>query len=238
MKHKLYCNLNRPAPATSGRAWSLLPAMLLCVLGWAPSAAASGDAPQWMHALVDAPVPAHDEKTDAVLVYSETITNVQSVEKIKTTVRAAYKILRPAGRDYGHVAVYFDSNKKIRSLHGWCIPAPGKDYEVKDKDGIEAAPPSEGGELIDDVKVKIIKIPASDPGNIVGYEYETEEHPLVLQKTWHFQHAVPVREGRYTLQLPAGWGYKASSLNYPEIKPTPVGSSQCEGVGNDLKAAR
>ena len=58
----------------------------------------AGDAPQWMHALVNVPLPAHDEKTDAVLLYSQTNVNVISSDKIKTVVRRAYKILRPDGR--------------------------------------------------------------------------------------------------------------------------------------------
>ncbi len=37
-----------------------------------PQAAASGDAPPWMHALTSASLPSYDEKTDAVLLYSDT----------------------------------------------------------------------------------------------------------------------------------------------------------------------
>ena len=85
----------------------------------------------------------------------------------------AYKILRPGGREYGYAYVPFNSHSKVTSLHGWCIPAQGKDYEVKDKDAVEASPPMvEGSELVVDVKVKVLKIPAADPGSIVGYEYE------------------------------------------------------------------
>src|SRR5258708_39920054 len=94
-----------------------------CFAG-APRASA-GDAPAWMHALVSAPLPAHDEKTDAVLLYSETNVNVLSADKIRTVVRKAYKILRPGGREYGTVLVSL-TNRKVTSLHGWCIPAQGK----------------------------------------------------------------------------------------------------------------
>src|SRR4029077_20052999 len=66
------------------------------------------DAPQWMHALVNAPLPAHDENTHAVMLYSEENLNVLSADKIKKVVRVAYKILRPGGRDYGRVAVPFN----------------------------------------------------------------------------------------------------------------------------------
>ena len=136
-----------------------------------------------MHAQVNAPLPAYDEKTDAVLLYSETNVTVISTDKIKTTVREAYKILRPNGREHGTVAVYFNPQRKIKSLHGWCIPAQGKDYEVKDKDAVDHSL-SGGGELVDDVKFRVLTIPAPDPGNIVGYEYEVEERPFFLQDMW------------------------------------------------------
>jgi len=69
----------------------------VCVVTCAPRAAASGDAPQWMHALVGVTLPSHDEKTNAVLLYSETNVTVLSEDRIRTHVREAYKILRPEG---------------------------------------------------------------------------------------------------------------------------------------------
>ena len=99
-----------------------------------------------MHALVTAPIPAHD-KTDTVLLYSDTVVEVQSTDKIKTTVREAYKILRPGGRDAGIARVSFNSHEKIGRLHGWSIPVQGKDYEIKDKDGVEVALPKVAGRL-------------------------------------------------------------------------------------------
>jgi hypothetical protein len=201
--------------------------------------AVCADAPQWMHALVNAPLPQHDEKTDAVLMYSEQNLTVLSTDKIKKVVRVAYKILRPGGRDYGLVAVPFNSNAKITSLRGWCIPDQGKDYEIKDKEAVEVSLPKiEGSELISDVKAKLLRIPASDPGNIVGYQYEVEEHPLVLQESWDFQKEIPVRESHFSLQLPAGWEYKASWLNYPAAKPAEAGNGQWQWVVNDLKEIR
>jgi hypothetical protein len=78
-----------------------------------------------MHTLVSRTVPPQDDKTNAVLLYDETDVNVVSADKVKTVVRRAYKILRPGGRDYGTVVATFNSNQKITSLHGWCIPAQG-----------------------------------------------------------------------------------------------------------------
>lgn len=200
----------------------------------------AGDAPQWMHAVVNAPLPSHDEKTNAVLLYSERNVTVQSSDKIKTVVRRAYKILRPDGRDYGIVVVPFNSpSEKVTGLHGWCIPAQGKDYEVKDKEALEISDPKvDGSELISDVKQKLIRIPAPDPGNIVGYEYTIEEQPLVLQDMWYFQGQSPVREAHYSLQLPAGWEYKAAYLNHPEVKPTQTGNNQWQWTVTDEKGIR
>ena len=202
-------------------------------------AALAGDAPAWMHSLVNAPLPAHDEKTDAVLMYSETNVAVISTDKIKTVVREAYKILRPGGRDYGWPSIPTNSNRRITALRGWCIPAQGKDYEIKDKEAVEVAVPKiEGSDLISDVKYKMLRIPASDPGNIVGYEFEVEERPLVLQDEWAFQESVPVRESHYSLQLPSGWEYKASFLNYPETKATQSGNGQWQWAVSDVKAVK
>ncbi|MGA9544904.1 MAG: DUF3857 and transglutaminase domain-containing protein [Candidatus Sulfotelmatobacter sp.] len=190
-----------------------------------------------MHALVNAPLPSYDEKTDAVLLYSETNVTVISSEKMRTQVREAYKILRPNGREHGTVKVPFDAQSRINSLHGWCIPAQGKDYEVKEKDAIESAYVPDFV-LASDAKVKILQIPAPDVGNIVGYEYETEERPTFLQDIWEFQQHDPVRESHYSLQLPPGWEYKASWLNHPEVKPTQTGSNSWQWALSDIKEIR
>jgi len=209
---------------------------------WAVSSdsrvAAGGDAPQWMHALVGVTLPSYDDKTDAVMLYSETNVTVLSVDKIRTRIRAAYKILRPEGREHGTVYVHFYPQRKITNLRAWCIPAQGKDYEVKDKDAVDIAAPIEGGELVSDLRYRLLHIPAPDVGNIVGYEYEVEERPFWLQNTWYFQEADPVRESHYSLQLPPGWEYKASWLSYPEVKVTEAGGNVSQWVVSDLKGIR
>src|SRR5258706_5797275 len=182
---RLYCSQEQRPLATS-RAAGFCLGILVVALSYSGLVWASDDAPQWMHALSSAALPSYDEKTDAVLLYSETNVTVLSIDKIRTHVRVAYKVLRPGGRERGIVFVFLNPQRKLKSLHGWCIPAQGKDFEVKDKDALEASPPTEGGELVSDVKYKVIHIPAPDPGNIVGYEYEVEEQPLFLQHVSDF----------------------------------------------------
>ena len=192
-----------------------------------------------MHALVNAPLPEHDEKTSAVLLLAEDTFTVQGNGKMKRIERRVYKILRPDGRGYGTAYANFDSETKINSMHGWCIPAQGKDYEVKEKDAVETALFGvQDGELVTDLKTKVLAIPAADPGNIVGYEIEQEVHPYVIQDVWSFQREnVPVREARYTLQLPANWEYKAVWLNHAEVAPSSA-SGQWQWVVNDVKAIK
>src|SRR5271154_2110952 len=204
------------------------------------SPAARADAPAWVHTAASAPVPAHDEKTDAVLLYAEDIVTVLSDSKLKHIERRVYKILRPSARErYGTAAAIYSQSTKINSIHGWCIPAQGKEYEVKDKDAVEVSLAGvEYSELITDVKARVIHIPAPDPGNVVAYEIESEEHPYILQDMWSFQESIPVREARYTLQLPSGWEYKAAWINFKELQPTPSGSNQWQWVVTDIKGIR
>jgi transglutaminase-like putative cysteine protease len=213
-------------------AWMLL---VSCV---AFASSASADAPAWMHAAATAPLPAHDEKTDAVLLYAEDVTTVQPNGKIKNLRRRVFKILRPDGRWYGMVHAYFDSETKVTGMRGWCIPASGKDYEIRDKEAIEASPTDiENGALATDFRIKYMRIPASDPGNVVGYEVEQEDRPYVFEVDWDPQENIPVREARYTLQLPPGWEYRAVWVNHAEVAPT-ISGNQHQWVMTDLPAVR
>lgn len=123
MKNKSFCNPVRRAPAANRKIARFLLGIAAGLLVLVPLAAAGGDAPQWMHALANAPLPAHDERTDAVLLYSEENVTVLSADKIRKTFHISYKILRPGGRDYGIVAVNFNLHQKVTGLRGWCIPA-------------------------------------------------------------------------------------------------------------------
>lgn len=209
--------------------------LVMAVVKTPTGAASGGEAPAWMHALVNAAIPAHDEKTEAVLLYSEDVLNVQASGKIKRVERRAYKILRPNGRDYGRVSVYFDSETRITGIRGWCIPAQGKDYEVREKDSLEQ---SYFGDITTDMRRKILEIPASEVGNIVGYEVEHEVRPYVFENAWSFQHAIPTREAHYTLQLPSGWEYRATWLNHAAVEPVRAGANQWNWAISDVSPIR
>jgi Domain of Unknown Function with PDB structure (DUF3857) len=215
--------------------------LLSFAISWIPfaltSETAAADAPSWMHAVANAPLPTYDSKTNAVLLYSEDVTTVMPDGKMKGIERRVYKILRPEGREYAVAHAHVGHDTHVGSMRGWCIPKSGKDYEVKDKDAIEKT--VEGyGELVTDIRVRTLPIPAGEPGNIVGYEIQYNDRPYVLDDQWQFQASIPVKEARYTLQMPSGWEYKAVWVNHLKVEPNATGANQWQWVVTDLPAIR
>ncbi len=116
MTSRLYYNPARQPRAISRSVAKIVSWTVVFLLACTCRAAASSDAPQWMHALVGVRLPSYDEKTDAVLLHSETNVTVVSTDKVRTHVREAYRILRPNGREHGTVWVHFNPQIKIISL--------------------------------------------------------------------------------------------------------------------------
>ncbi len=155
---------------------AIAPLLALGLLG--AGEASAGDAPQWVHAQVNAALPAHDEKTDAVVLFSESIWTVQPSGRIKRLDREVLKILRPDGEAFGTRRFYFDPQSPITSLRAWCVPAAGKDYEVREKDAVESGVFGiDGGTLASEERTKTLRIPASIPGSVIAYEVEQGTAP-------------------------------------------------------------
>jgi len=187
-----------------------------------------------MHAAAGVSLPPYDPKTNAVLIYSEDVTTVMPDGRMKGIERRAYKILRPEGREYAMAHAYIGHDTKIGAMRAWCIPQQGKDYEVKDKDAIDRSLSLSGGDLITDLKIRLLMIPAGEPGNVVGYEIQYDGRPYVLDDEWEFQREIPVKEARYTLQMPAGWEYKAVWVHHAKVEPSPGGGNQWQWVVKDV----
>jgi Domain of Unknown Function with PDB structure (DUF3857)/Transglutaminase-like superfamily len=183
------------------------------------------NAPDWLAAAAKQPLPTSLPKDAvAVVLYSEQQTTVKANGEIETHYREAYKILRPEGKDYGTVEIYFSKITPITYLKAWSIPADGKVYEVKDHDSAETQ--MAGGEFYNDAKMKVLVIPAADPGNVVGYEYVQKGRPYIFQDTWDFQERIPVLRAVYTLQIPDGWKYACHWANFNELQPQSFGPNQ------------
>ncbi len=201
------------------------------------STRANSDAPAWMHTAAARPLPTYDDKTDAVIIYSEDLFTVQSNGKIHKTERRVIKILRPSGREHAKLHFYYDPETKITAIHGWTIPAQGKDFEVKEKDLTDEGVGGDAGEMITDARLKRMLLPAADPGNVIGWEIEQDLRPYVLEDRWNFQSTMPIRESHYTLQLPPSWEYVSVFVNHPEIVPSTANALYSWSV-SDVPAIR
>jgi hypothetical protein len=178
----------------------------------------AGNAPSWLREAAGATVGPYPDDTPGVTLLDEQITTIDDKGEVRTLYRKAYRILRTSGRYLGKAFVPFDDETKISNFKAWCIPAKGADYEVKDKDGIEVKPYS-AGTLYDSNRVRIIEIPESEPGSVVGFEYEQKARPYVMQDIWGFQENIPVKVSRYILNLPAGWEVETTWRNHPVKEP-------------------
>jgi hypothetical protein len=197
------------------------------------STTAQGGAPAWMRA--HAQVPAHEAKADAVILYRETVLTVTPNGKIKRLDRQVTKILRPDGVDQARPRFYYGPKYPITDLHGWSITPDGKDYEVKERDAIDSADIDvEGGELVTDLRMKLLAMPGAQVGTVIGYEVEQELRPEFLSEDWEVQNIIPIGEERFTLILPAGWSYQSHWLNHDIEAPRSIAPNQWSWVLNQV----
>ena len=198
---------------------------------------ANASPPDWMRALVNSSLPAYDEETSAVLLYSETVLTVRDYGRVVRLDRKAFKILRDDGADVAIVRLGFSGDSPILSLRGWSIPATGRPSEVRLKDAAESGLTDiAAGQFVTDYKEKLLRLPDARPGSIVGYEVEQQVAPYVLLDEWRLQGPLPVREASYTLRLPAGWTFKSSWMNRAEESPEILGRGEWRWKASNVDA--
>lgn len=192
-------------------------AMLVASLALAASSYARVNIPPWVRQALLVEIPA-EKDADAIVLLDDTAINVQPDGSLATRYRRVVKILNNDGREYGTAHAWIDHDTKLRTLRAWSIDAGGAEYEVRERDAIETTPTD--FELYTDARMKVLSIPASNPGSIVAYEVELTDMPYLPQVQWQFQEDAPVLVARFDLQLPAGWTYEASWMNHEPVAPT------------------
>lgn len=188
----------------------------------ASSASAGVRVPDWVQAAASQEIPKYSDKIHGAGLLDETVVTVNANGEIRTVHRAVWKILGTAGRDLGMVAVPFGGDTKLKHITAWSIASSGQ-YQVGDRDAVETA--AFDGELYADQKVKVLKIPAADPGSVLAYEYETIAKPYAMQDVWRFQSEIPVKRVRYSITLPEGWEYESRFVNAAAKEPQRTGST-------------
>jgi len=185
---------------------------------------ANAATPDWLKQLESQPLPPHDEETAAVQLLDETELTLLPDGSQRSVQRSAFRILRREGKEFGIVTAHYDKNGKVVRMKGWGLPRSGKPFEVDMRDAVETAlVPGTEASLITTARMKVLSIPAANPGNIVGYEIETLSRPVIVGEVWSPQSGIPVVRARYTLKLPPGWNYKGTWFNGPAVAPVPVG---------------
>lgn len=224
---------NRPSSSTPSlrRSSRILAAAAVVVVLAGPAGAG---VPDWLRDAARQPLPQYEKATDAVMLLDEQRTTVSSEGEIRTLYRRAYKILRPEGKSYGTLTVYFDSDTRLTYLKGWCLTQQGSEFEKKEKDAVEGGVMS--GFLYADTRYKVLEVPGAEPGSVVGYEYEQRRRPAILQDLWEVQREIPVRRALYALQLPDGWEARPLWLNFSERAAQAPGKGQWSWELQDVAA--
>lgn len=194
------------------------------VLLFAPLLAWSSIVPDWARAAAAKPPGKYPSDTNAVVLLDDTTANITAPGEMEFSSRRVVRILRPEGRKEGKFSVYLNAGDKLQGIHAWAIDKDGREYEVKDKEFIEISPFGEA--LYTDIKRRAADAPAPNPGSVIAFEYAVRRHTLVDQTHWFFQEDIPVSEARFTLQLPAGWEYKASWANQSARQPVQLGPNR------------
>lgn len=206
------------------RSFALLVMPCVVITPWQTSVAG---VPEWLQEAARLPVSEQPEEMDAVCLTTQRLVEVSHQGEVKIRSRCAYRILRPEGISVrAKVEVYFDSEERLTYLKGWCLPVGEEPREVEEDDAIEASVLS--GMLHRDLRQKTLRIPGAEPGDVVGYEYETKGRPFLLEDVWHFADTVPVLGGRYVLELPEDWEFVTYWLHHPERRPESLSDNRWE----------
>src|SRR5208337_3035418 len=106
-----WCRMPRRPSKSARAAWPIM-----VWLGFLPALSA---APDWLQAAAREPLSPYPDNPAAVMLLNEQIVTVKNDNEVTTVYRHAYRILRPEGRRYGVVQIYFDSETRITFLKGW-----------------------------------------------------------------------------------------------------------------------
>jgi hypothetical protein len=176
--------------------------------------------PEWLRQLESVPVPEYDAKTNAVALLNEEEATVLPDGSVRRLERHAYRILRRSGKDWGVAQVYLGKDDELLNFRGWSIPTEGKPFETEKSDIVESAnvPGSEIA-LVTDRRMKVLTIPAANPGNLVGYVVERITRGRLMAEQWITRDTIPVLRAKFRLRLPPAWTHSATWINGGSVAP-------------------
>ena len=202
-------------------------------LGLPGNAMAGVNIPDWLRQAAAQPVGNYPPETKAVVLLDQTDYTVLGAGEYIEHSRNVVKILRPTGHDSKELGVNLEGKDKLQSIHAWTIDKAGREYEVKEKEFTEEGD-YPGWILYADDRAMVAKAPASLPGSVIALEYEVRRHRWINELGWIYQDQNPALQGVMTVQLPAGWEYRAAWTNGSSVDPAQLGTNRWQWTLNNI----
>jgi transglutaminase-like putative cysteine protease len=191
--------------------------------------------PDWVHQAASQTLPSYPPDTNAVVLLTDENNTVISPSEYVEHYRHVVKILRPDGRNEGRLNVELGQGEKLLYLHAWTVDKTGREYELKEKDFAEQSP-YDSEDFYDDIHFRTLQAPSSEPGSVIALEYEIRRHAWHNQVHWFLQENIPVRETRFSVQIPHDWEYKASWSSKTPVEASAMGENRWQWTKHDLPA--
>ena len=161
----------------------------------------------------------HRNATPAVVLFDSTEVSVDG-DALVTHRKRLMKILTDAGRALAVVNVTLDRDTQLRKLRAWSVTG-GVETNATERDATEGAA---FGDVYDDVRVKMLRIPGVRAGSVVGYETEVRQRSSSMETTWRFQGDLPIVETHFMLRLPRDVHYDARWFQHEPVARDADGS--------------
>jgi Domain of Unknown Function with PDB structure (DUF3857)/Transglutaminase-like superfamily len=188
-------------------------------------ALAGDDVPAWLRQVSSANAASYAKNVPAVVLWDESRVSVDDDGKVTTMDFYAVRILTREGRGEAIAKrVYNTDSGKVREMRAWMI-RPAGDVKKYGKDQIVDVAIADN-DVYNEARAKLILgSEDAEPGAVFGYEVTSEERSVFTQLSWGFQHRMPAKLSRLTLNLPAGWRADSVTFNHDKVEPVISGTS-------------
>lgn len=125
------------------------------------------------------------QNANSVIRFDDTNVELVSHKKMIITIRKAVTVLNKLGKNESEITVYYDGNRKIKSLEAFAYDAFGSEIKKISKKDFKDHSAANGMSLFDDNRLVYYKyIPISYPYTIY-YEYEIETSNTAFIPRWY-----------------------------------------------------
>jgi transglutaminase-like putative cysteine protease len=219
------------------RSRRFLPLALTIVCAGMPHTALAANAfPDWIVQADASKAPSYSANTGAVVLLDDRLIIVAADGQATERERRVLKILRPRGREYAEIVARYSKDQKLDYFHAWSIGPDGHQYTVKDQEVRDEAL-GEWGILYDDLRAKVVKPPAADPGGIIAYEVQRHVAGYGAgEQTWSFQRDIPEYRSILEVDLPVNWNYYAAWLHHAPTTPIEIAPNHWRWELSDIPA--